>query len=166
MTAGPLGTHGAGSYAAAAVFYKINPVTGNQTLSASWTNSNDCYMSCASFTGTDVSTGINTTDNATASATHSINVTSDSTGATVAAFGCNGADPTVTQTEIFSTAPLNPGGGASYAIGGTTNTHTFTEASSSFQALAGVHVLTASGALLVQSHYRWRADDGILGAPL
>lgn len=125
----------------AAIFTLVNPAVGNKTLAASWTTTSDAYMSCISFTGTDTITGVNAADNTTATNTADIVVPTDSSGATVACYCVNGDDPSVTQTEIFSEAPLDPGGAASYAIGGTTsNTHSFTSAGS-IKALAGVHVI-------------------------
>jgi hypothetical protein len=167
MTAGPsVLSQSGGNFGQAAIFYLVNPAVGNKTLAASWTNANDLYMSCASFTGTDTTTGIKVSDNTTATQTTTIAVPTETTGASVACQGCNGADPTTTQTEIFSTAPLGPGGGASYAIGGSgTNSHGFTEVSSTRQALVGVHVLPTPPASYEQSIFRFRNDDGVLEEP-
>lgn len=147
MTAGPSITAGPAARVTATVFYLVNPTTGNKTLAGAWTGAKDAYMSCASFTGTDTTTGVQAADNTTASGTTSIAVPTDSSGATVACFVCDGSTPTITQTTIFAYAALNPGGGASYALGGTTtNTHSFTGAGGSAQALAGVHIIASGGA--------------------
>ena len=126
------------------IFTLVSPASGNKTLAGAWTTASDCYMSCASFTGTDTTTGIQTADSTTASGTTTITVTSDANGATVAVFGVDGATPTVNFTKIFAEAPLNPGGGASYTLGGTSNGHTFTGAGGTIQSLAGVHVIAAA----------------------
>lgn len=129
----------------AAIFTLVNPASGAKTLQANWTTSADCYMSAVSFTGTDTTTGVKAADNTTATNVTSITVTSATGDATVAVFGVNGNPPTCNFTKIFSEAPLNPGGGASYQLGGTSNAHTFTGAGGSAQALAGVHVIQPAG---------------------
>ncbi len=121
-----------------------NPASGAQALAASWTTAADCYMSAASFTGTDTSTVVKVADNITAINTTTITVTSDTAGATVANFAVDGGAPTVNFTKIYSEAPLGPGGGASYTLGGTSNAHTFTGAGGTVQALTGVHILAPS----------------------
>lgn len=127
------------------VFRLVSPASGNKALAATWATATcDFYMSCASFTGTDTATGTNDADDVTTTNVTTINVTSDATGATLALFGVNGAAPTLNFNAIFTAAPLNPGGGASYQLGGSSNGHTFTGAGGTIQALAGVHIL-ASG---------------------
>jgi hypothetical protein len=145
MSAGPTVRSASGNDdAKVAMFTLVSPAAGANTLAISWTTTRDAYMSSVAFSGTDTTTGINTSDNNTATQATAITVTSDADGATVAVFAVNGSDPTVDQTEIFSTAPLDPGGAASYAIGGTSNTHNFTSGGGTRQALAGVHVIAAS----------------------
>lgn len=160
-----------GFHADAYIFSLVSPDTGNHTLQATWSDAQDAYMSCVSFTGTDTNTGVEPADNTTATQTDTIGVPTEANGATVACFGVDGADPTVNQTEIFSTAPNAPGGGASYAIGGSTsNSHTFTGAGGSRQALAGVHVIAApAGApegpgIIVGSQTSF-VGEGAIGAP-
>lgn len=131
-------------YAVVAIFALVNPVFGTKTLQGTWTNAQDCYMSAISFTGTDTTTGIQTADNTTATQTTSITVPSSADGATVAVFAADGAAPTVNFNKIFSEAPLNPGGGASYQLGGASNAHTFTGAGGTRQALVGVHIIAAA----------------------
>lgn len=138
-TAGPLITT---STVTSAIFYKINPAAGANTLTASWTNADDCYMSAVSFTGTDTSTGIKVADS-TSNATASITITSSTDGATVANFANNNGTPTLNFNKIYAESPLNPGGGATYQLGGTSNTHTFSGGTN--QASVGVHVLAAPG---------------------
>jgi hypothetical protein len=127
------------------IFTLVNPASGANTLAGAWTNASDCYMSAVSFTGTDTATGVEVADNVTATQTTTITVTSTTDGATVAVFGVNGSTPTVNFTKIFAEAPLAPGGGASYTLGGTSSAHTFTGAGGTFQALAGVHVIAGAG---------------------
>lgn len=126
-------------------FTLVNPASGAQTLAGGWTTASDCYMSAVSFTGTDTVTGVNAADNTTATNVTTITVPSDASGATVAVFGVNGATPTVNFNKIFAEAPLNPGGGASYQLGGASNAHTFTGGGGTIQALAGVHVIAGTG---------------------
>src|SRR6267142_3323532 len=102
-----------------AIFTLVSPASGAKTLAGSWTTSADCYMSAASFSGTDLVTGIKVSDNITATNTTTITVTSTTDGATVACFGVDGGAPTVNFTKIYSEAPLGPGGGASFTLGGT-----------------------------------------------
>ena len=145
MTAGPnLRTTAGGSDVRAAIFYLASPATGNKTLAGSWTTAVDCYMSAVSFSGVDTATPVATGDNAT-SATSSVTVTSTTDGATVACSVKNSGDPTMTQTAIWANSPLNPGGGGSYALGGTSNNHSFTYGAGTDQANVGIHILAASG---------------------
>jgi len=127
------------------IFTLVNPNSGAKTLTSSWTTAQDVYMSAVSFTGTDTVTGIDAADNTTATNVTTITVPSDVNGATVACFVTDGATPTVNFTKIWAEAPLNPGGGGSYTLGGTSNGHTFTGAGGTGQALAGVHVIAAAG---------------------
>jgi hypothetical protein len=128
------------------IFTLVSPASGAKILAGAWTNLSDCYMSAASYTGTDTVTGIKVADSVTASGTTTITVTSSTDGATVAVFGVNGNVPTVNFNKIFAEAPLNPGGGASYQIGGTSNAHTFTGGGGTIQSLAGVHIITGGAA--------------------
>ena len=132
---------------AVALFYLVNPATGNKTLAASWTGTaNACYMSATSFTGTDTTTGIKTSDNVTASNASSITVASDANGATVAVY-VNDTTQTGAPnfTVIFGAIDLKPNGYANYHLGGTSNVHTFAGATPD-TALAGVHVISGGGA--------------------
>jgi hypothetical protein len=131
----------------ASIFVLPSPASGANTLAASWTGASDCYMSAASFTGTDTSTVVKVADNATQTGlpSTSITVTSATGDATYATFVVNGATPTVNFTKVWAEAPLSPGGGGSYTLGGTSNAHTFTGAGGSSSALVGVHILAAAG---------------------
>src|SRR5262245_53754968 len=129
------------------VYTLVSPASGAQTLHLEWTNAADCYMSAISFTGTDTVTGYNASDNQN-STTTSVTITSTTDGATVAVSCKDSGDPTMNQTQIFVESPLAPGGGGSYALGGTSNEHTFTYAGGSEQINAGIHI-TSSGALTI-----------------
>ncbi len=128
------------------IFTLVSPASGAKSLTGNWTGATDVYMSAASFNGTDTVTGINASDNVTASAATQITVTSDTSGATFAVFGVNGNVPTVNFVQVFAEAPLNPGGGASYQLGGTSNIHTFTGGAGTIQALAGIHIISGATA--------------------
>jgi hypothetical protein len=128
-----------------AIFYLVNPTSGNKTLSASWTTSSATYMSAISFTGTDTTTGIKTSDSTTASDVASITVTSDASGGSVAAYTNDTAQTgTPNFNVIFSATDLAHNGYGNYQLGGTSNVHTFAGATP-HTALAGVHVIPPSG---------------------
>jgi hypothetical protein len=124
-----------------AIFRLVNPASGAKTLTASWTNSSDVYMSAVSFTGTDTSTCINNADTKTATTGTSLTVPSTTTGATVATFCTNGGTPTMNFTAFWDDSALAPGGGGSYEIGGTSNAHSFTGAGGTLPTLVGVHLI-------------------------
>lgn len=128
------------------IFWWNAPATGAKTLTISWSNGCDCYMSAASFTGTHATTPVVTADNASTTASTTVTVTSGADDATLAIWGTNGADPTVNFNEIFSQAPLDPGGGASYQLAGSSNGHTFTGAGGTTPAGAGIHIAAAAAA--------------------
>jgi hypothetical protein len=136
------------AFAQAVILTLVNPTPGNQTLALTWVNTNDVYVSAVSFTGTDTTTGINASDSTTTTQTETISVTSDANGATVAVGAADGDDPALNFIEIFSEAPDNPGGGASYQLGGTSNGHNFNWGTGTRQALAGVHVIASSSQVL------------------
>jgi hypothetical protein len=140
MTLGPIVTNGAG-LPTVAIFSLVNPAAGALTLASSWTTTADIYMGAASFNGTDTVTGIRVADSTTANNVTQITVTSDADGATLAVFGVNGSIPTLNFSKVFDNAPLDPGGGSSYTLGGSSNIHTFTGAGGTTQALAGVHII-------------------------
>lgn len=133
--------HIAGANQETSIFVLVSPASGNNTLAAAWTTAVDCYMSCISFTGTDTTTGIEAADTVTATSGTTVTVTSTTDGVTIASWTGNGAAPTVNFNQIFSQGDLNPGSGASYQLGGTSNGHTFTGGGATL-ANAGVHVLS------------------------
>lgn len=129
-----------------AILYLVNPASGAKTLTLNWTTLADCYMSAVSLTGVDTTTPIVIADTVGGTTGTTVAVTSDANGATIAVWGTNGSTPTVNFTKIFAEAPLNPGAGASYALGGTSNSHTFTGAGGVTPAWAGVHVQAGAAA--------------------
>lgn len=144
MTAGPVAVFGTNS---AHLFYLSSPITGTRALTASWTNTADAYLSGVSFSGADSAACVNAAHNVTATNTTTITVTSSTDGATIAVFSVNGSTPTMNFTPIWDDAPLAPGGGASYQLGGTSNAHTFTGAGGSTQALVGIHIQASADAI-------------------
>jgi hypothetical protein len=146
MTAGPTISH---TSVVSAIFYLINPASGAKTLSASWTGLVDCYMSAVSFKTSDTVTGIKVADSTTATQTTSLTVASSTDGATVVNFAEDGGVPTVNFTKIWAEAPLGPGGGGNFTLGGTSNVHTFTGGGGANQAIVGVHILApAAGGVI------------------
>lgn len=140
-------TASAGTNISTGVYTLVNPAAGAQTLAANWTGSSDCYMSAISFTNADTTTGVATGDSQSTTAGSSptsLAMTSSSDGATVVVQGCNGDEATATQTKFTGYAGGNPGYAASYALGGSSNTHQFTNASGTSFALSGVHVIAGA----------------------
>jgi hypothetical protein len=148
MTLGPntTGNDASGAFATA-IGTKASPATGALTVASSWTLASDAYLSAVSFTGTDTTTGINAAHSQT-TATASVALSTTSDGATLANFVNNDGNPTITQTTIWVDSPLTPGGGGSYALGGSgTNKHTFTGGTQQY--IAGIHIIApaAGGAV-------------------
>jgi hypothetical protein len=101
-------------------------------------------MGACSFTGTDTATGINSADTQLVTGSTSIAVNTTSDGATVAVFGNNNGIPTMNQTKLWTFDAFHPGGGSSYAIGGSgTNSHTFT--GGAVQSILGIHIIAPAG---------------------
>jgi hypothetical protein len=121
----------------------VNPNPGTLTLSGGWTTTADGYIGAVSFKSTDTVTGINAAHTVSASNQANLAVTSDANGATVVVFGVNGSLPTLNFNKIWDNAPLDPGGGSSYQLGGTSNDHTFTGAGGSNSSIAGIHIISA-----------------------
>jgi len=135
----------ASSFASSYIFTLVNPTSGANNLVANWTNTKECYMSAISFTGTDTTTGVQTSDSVTATSTTSLTITSTTDGATVATYAADGGIPTMNFTKLWDYDSEGPGGSGTYTLGGTSNAHTFTGGSGLRKALAGVHVLAGAG---------------------
>lgn len=139
-----------GANVEAAVFVLVSPASGNKTIALSWTTSSQGYYTAISFTGTDTSTCIKSTDSVhttSSSANASVAITSDANGATVAQeIDDDGIATTNTNgTAIESSSTnLTPNAADSFILGGTSNTHTFNNGAGNV-AFAGVHVIAPSG---------------------
>ena len=122
----------------------IAPTTGNKTLRASWTTSAAGTLAAVNFSGADQTTCDNNADDQTlleGGTTSSVTITSTTDGATVAAVGqFNSSVSSTTQTTVWTTTLT----GGSYALGGTSNNHSFTLAGSATKIVAGIHILAVS----------------------
>lgn len=150
----------AASYQSAGIFTLASGetgfVTGNKTINVTWTGNADCYLAGASFSGTDTATGINLSDTTSAvgdATASTIAVTCATGDASLAVYSANGADPTVGGSgadtgpiKIWGRADLNPCGAGAYALGGTTDTYTFSEGSGNNKVIVGMHVIAATSA--------------------
>ena len=149
MTAGPVS--GVSGHTETAIFYLVNPTIGNNTLTASWTTTAQCYMSAVSFTGTDTTTPVITSDNATTTDATSLTVTSTSDGATVASYADDTATvPSANFTTIYAASDLLDNAAASYQLGGTSNVHTFTATVQTVSVLAGIHIVAPTAGVSIQ----------------
>jgi hypothetical protein len=130
------------------IFVLVAPVTGNKTLSASWTSVSNASLSAVAFSGADQTTCYNAADNVsytTNTASPSFAVTSDANGATFAAIypASNDTNSTDTQTEAYRNNTFVRRAG-SYGLGGTSNTHSWTLAGAPvLMTGGGIHILAA-----------------------
>lgn len=137
------------------LFGLVNPATGNLLLSCSWTGSIDAVLGMIAMSGVDQTTPVVTANNQTASGTGasgSVTITSAANDLTLAALtNGSGAAQTVsitTQTSLYANnGQSDCQAGASYALGGSSNTHTFGITGSSGWAIVGVHVQQVQSAL-------------------
>jgi hypothetical protein len=130
------------------IYTLIAPDTGSQTLAVSWTNTGnsnqDVYMGAVCFDNVQQSSnGINAAHTVQNEDDDSVTITSDTNGATVAICSTDSGNPTMNQTKIFDNIPFSQNAGASYALGGTSNTHSFTGGTPSQWANAGIHIVSA-----------------------
>lgn len=139
-----------GTNAGVRMFYLVNPATGNQTLAASWTTNSVWALGAVAFSGADQTTCVDAahTVTATGSSTEASTgaITSTTDGATVGAATNAGSANFTAQNQTlvyFENSQTFQEGAASYAIGGTSNTHTFTMGSTTWAAM-GVHVKAAA----------------------
>ena len=150
MSAGPTAQRFGNPSVLVAIFYRINPAAGANTLAVSWTGASDLYCGAASFTGTDTSTGINAADNQTNSGTtgtsSNVTITTVSGDATVGVSCADSNDPTVAFTKFYGAADLAPGGAGDYKLStGTSDAHTYSYSAGQVFAGAGIHILAAGG---------------------
>jgi hypothetical protein len=132
------------------LYVLINPTSGNKTLTASWTGASVVTLAAVEFSGADQVTCYASADNVTGE--HSadpdtLTITSTTDGATVALTGNNFAFYTaVNQTEIYRGSDNGLATDASYALGGTSNTHTFTINDTRPADHVGIHILAVTAA--------------------
>lgn len=133
------------------LFYLVAPATGNQTLVASWTTGSVSTLGAVAFSGADQTTchDAATIETATdTSGTPSTGaVTSATDAATVGAVTNAGNTLTLaTQTAIYTDNSMSfQEAAASYGIGGTSNSHNWTSASTTWAAM-GVQIKAAAAA--------------------
>lgn len=123
------------------IFFLTNPTSGNKTLHAAWTTSRASVLAAIAFTGTDTTTCVKVADEVQSGATSttaSVTITSNTNGATVAGCDLNSGATGNTQTQFFSNTASNDVYG-SYALGGTSNVHSWTLTSGAWNCV-GVHV--------------------------
>lgn len=140
-----------GTDRAAIAWWTASGWVGTPTLALTIATTADLYMSCASFSGVDTTTPVVTGDNVSGTTGTTVTITSDASGATIASWGTNGSTPTTNFNKIYAEAPLDPGAGASYQIGGTSNGHTFTGAGGTQPAWVGIHIQASAGGATTES---------------
>ncbi len=137
-----------GSQVTVFAFLLIAPTAGNKTLRYTASGGGNQYVSiqAVALTGADQSTLITSADtlknngNSTTPTTGA--VTSSSDGATFAATANNTVFVSSNnQTLIFSASTGGVGGSGTYALGGSTNTHSWTLSTNPNWACIGVHVI-------------------------
>lgn len=151
------------------IYRLVAPTTGNQTLAASWTGSDDAVLAAINFSGVDQTTPVVTahTQKPTGSSTApSATVTSATNDATLTLSGAstNTGTPSFTtprtQTQVFTdSSQIDNLAEASYALGGTSNAHSFTLTTSLDWAAVGIHIQATQGTS-EQEGFRWGVDDG------
>lgn len=123
---------------AVGIYSIANPDTGAQSIVASFDNTSDVYLSAICFNGV---ASVNGADDIIES-DNSIIINSGANDATLSVIGTDNGDPTSSKTRFFANSPLGPGGGADYALGGVTNTHTWGNAGTA-QTCIGIHIVAA-----------------------
>lgn len=124
---------------ATALYYIANPDTGVQSIVAAWSSYTlDTYLSATCFNnvGSVVDADTQGADAAT------LTMTSGPNDVTVTAITTNSSDPVSSQTLSYANSPLNPGGAADRAFGGTSNVHTYTNIGTE-QVMVGIHLAAA-----------------------
>jgi hypothetical protein len=136
MTEENYGLNGVGG--AVGLYSIANPSTGVQSIVATWVSQAAVYLSaiCVNNFGS-----VNGADDQT-STTTAVTIPSAAKDATVAAIVTDNGDPTSSQTLSFAESILPPGGGADYALGGVSNTHTFGNAGTNRRVI-GIHLVAA-----------------------
>lgn len=130
-----------------AIYRLVNPTTGNKTLRATWTGNADVILGAIAFSVAASITSADTLTQTTLTASPSVGpITSATDDATVALLMSGQTINTNNQTLIFNTVGGGINGGATYALGGSSNTHSWTLASVTNDAVIGVHVKAAAAA--------------------
>jgi hypothetical protein len=127
-------------------FSLVAPTVGNLKLHAQWTTSQKVHLLAIAFSGADQSTCVATADSTsnTGSGTSvTLAITSSSDGATAAMMYGNNVITNNFGTEIFNNSDAIS---ASFALGGTTNNHSWTVSGGGGEySSVGVHVSAAGG---------------------
>jgi hypothetical protein len=142
----------------AAIFAMVNPASGSNTLSASWTTSSDAYMYAVSYTGVDQTGGATSFPHGTSatgtiaaggSGNSSVSVTSATNNAVQA---CHSHDQgnigTTNQTQLFVDNALTTDAAANRAAGAASVSMTAAESGSGLTdnwVAVGTDILAASG---------------------
>jgi hypothetical protein len=151
---------GGGTSVYIGIFRRLAPTTGTLKLHAAWSSASGGRIGAVNFSGVDQTTPVVIADNANATdsgdTSASLAVTSGTNDATLVAVGSINVSgsSTDTQTEIFLVNPSGVITAASYGLGGTTNTHTWTVSGTGSRLLLGIHIsaatVTSSAALMGQ----------------
>lgn len=137
------------------VYRLVNPATGTQTLSASWSGSYPARLVAVSLAGVDQTTPdatpVTATGTGTAVSTGAVTTSADDATlgfACVSDPGAGTASFTTpeTQTGIYrETAVTELATAVTYALGGTSNSHDFTSGGSDTWGAIGMRVFAAAG---------------------
>jgi hypothetical protein len=134
----------------------VAPVSGNKTLTVSWTTASDMVVNAIAFAGVDQTGGATTFPNSVGAATNdttpTVTITSAVGNMTVDSVGNlfeAGASPTQTQSHNANTAGLY--GFGSYAAGTASNTHAWTLSVARRWASCGTDILASSGITFVRN---------------
>lgn len=141
-----------GSDGTAILFGLVNPTSGNQTFTFTWTTSaNDTYIDAISFTGVDQTGGATSFPNSTtaspsSTATPSITITSATGNYTVSAMTMGQNTTSNNQTLLyFNHSGSFVNSSAQYAAGAATVTHSWVLTAADIPLLVGTDVLAAGG---------------------
>ena len=146
----------------------VAPNSGNLILAASWTSSSNVVLGAAEFSGVDQTTprviadDLITTGN---SVTPSITITSAPGDATLAFVTMASVPATIDaddQTRVYLVNATGVRAGMTYALGGSSNTHTWTLSASQPWHCFGVHIKAAAAAAAAAGGFRSRIAGGLV----
>lgn len=130
------------------LYQLTNPVAGTKTLRVAGIGGKPTVLGAIAFSGANgVAGGDSLGNSGTAPGTLTTGaITSSSDGATVGLTGLQGntIDSTSTQTQVFLDNSIFQGTGLSYALGGTSNTHSWSTVHSGPWAAIGIHIIAAA----------------------